>query len=59
MATLSARDLRDIADGLRVAAASLENEAREVGADSYRFEYIVGRAARFRRLRQRALRQTA
>lgn len=59
MKRLSTRDLADVADGLRVAAGVLEDEAREVGPDSFRFEYLVGRAARFRRLRARALRQAS
>lgn len=53
---LNDRDLRDVADGLAVAAASLEDSAREIGQEHTNFEYLIGRAARFRRLRARTLR---
>lgn len=53
---LSPRDLTDIADGMHLAALTLEAEAREEGAQSFRFEYLAARAARFRRLRARVLR---
>lgn len=54
---LTKTELKDIADGLSVAAASMEGTAREVGEEHSGFEYLVARAARFRRLRARALRE--
>ena len=55
---LTRTDLKDIAEGLSVAAASFEGTAREVGEEHSSFEYLVARAARFRRLRARTLRET-
>jgi hypothetical protein len=53
---LRPRDLTDIADGMHIAALTMEARAREEGAQSFQFEYLVARAARFRRLRARVLR---
>lgn len=55
-APLSRHDLSDVAKGLHVAAHTLEEEARSEGPDSYRFDYLVATAARFRRVRARAMR---
>lgn len=54
---LTRPDLANAAHGLRVAAAALEQEAREEGPESARFDALVRQAASFRRTRARALRQ--